>query len=203
VSVYELSTANGLGPQLRCSSTGKCTASAGPAWEPYCATEGFPKPAKRIQRRCTQFCMLSGVNGPSGAKAGMKVAGLSKPEKAVYPVRRDSSPKRVRSSGINQGTQLVHSRRRPRAADYFGGYRRVETGPLRHRPRRTWPVHKPLSHRRGRSAGQAGAPPATETQENGNSSMKTLTPILRMVELVFAPGGAADFSAALQCRVGH
>jgi hypothetical protein len=30
-------------------------ASAGPALEPYCTTEGFPKPAGRIQQRYTRF----------------------------------------------------------------------------------------------------------------------------------------------------
>jgi hypothetical protein len=38
---------------------GKCIASASPALELYCITEGFPKPAGRIQQRCTRFFMLS------------------------------------------------------------------------------------------------------------------------------------------------
>ena len=42
------------------------------------------------------------------------------------------------------------------------------------RDRRGRSMHKPLSHRCGRRAGQTGAPTTTETQENGNSSMKTL-----------------------------
>ena len=58
-------------------------ASADPTLEPYCITEGFPKPAERIQQRCTRLLSRQ----PTTLLAGMPLAASDGACKRVVPLR--------------------------------------------------------------------------------------------------------------------
>jgi hypothetical protein len=97
-------------------------ASADPTLEPYCITEGFLKPAQRIQQRCTR--LFSGQ--PTTLLAGVPHAMLRRDDKSTFLVDFPSPALKACLAATESALAAVKSEREEAA-------KRLETAKVKHR----------------------------------------------------------------------